>query len=180
MEKNRQLILKGSLVRAILTLAIPIMLNNLIQSLYNLGDAFWVSRIGDVQVAAVNFVWPVSFFTISFATGIAVAGAAMISQYIGANQIADANDTAQQLYIFALFFGIIACTFGMIFTPAIVKLMGAKGLLLSESILYLRIIFIQVPFLFMMNIFLAINQAQGDTITPVSYTHLTLPTTPYV
>ncbi len=167
MEKNRQLILKGSLVRAILTLAIPIMLNNLIQSLYNLGDAFWVSRIGDVQVAAVNFVWPVSFFTISFATGIAVAGAAMISQYIGANQIADANDTAQQLYIFALFFGIIACTFGMIFTPAIVKLMGAKGLLLSESILYLRIIFIQVPFLFMMNIFLAINQAQGDTITPL-------------
>ncbi len=68
MEKNRKLILEGSLVRAILTLAIPIMLNNLIQSLYNLGDAFWVSRIGDVQVAAVNFVWPISFFTISFAS----------------------------------------------------------------------------------------------------------------
>ncbi len=167
MERNRKLILEGSLVRAILTLAIPIMLNNLIQSLYNIGDAFWVSRMGDVQVAAVNFVWPVTFLTISFATGIAVAGAAMISQYIGANQVKEANETAQQLYIFALFFGIIACAIGMVFTPAIVKLMGAKGELLSEGTLYLRIIFIQVPFLFMMNIFLAINQAQGDTITPM-------------
>ena len=166
MEKNRKMILEGNLIRAILTLAIPIMLNNLIQSLYNLGDAFWVSRIGDVQVAAVNFVWPISFFTISFATGIAVAGAAMISQYIGANKITDANETAQQLYLFALLFGIISCLAGMFLTPYIVALMGARDLLLSESIVYLRILFLQIPFLFMMNIFLSINQAQGDTVTP--------------
>lgn len=165
-DKNRTLILEGSLFKALLFIALPIMLNNLIQSLYNLGDAYWVSRIGDIEVAAVNFVWPVTFLTISFAMGIAIGGASIISQYIGANKLKNANETAQQLYIFALFFGIVSCILGIIFTPVVIHLMGARGDLYEASVKYLRIMFLQVPFLFMMNIFLSINQAQGDTITP--------------
>ena len=165
-NKNRTLILEGSLFRVLVMLALPIMLNNLIQSLYTLGDAFWVSRIGDTEVAAINFVWPVTFLTISFSTGIAVGGASIISQYIGANKMKEANETAQQLYIFALLTGIIACIVGILFTPTIISMMGARGNLFDASVSYLRILFIQVPFLFMMNIFLSINQAQGDALTP--------------
>ena len=43
---KREMILNGNLVKAILTLAIPVMLNSFIQSMYNLTDTFWLGKIG--------------------------------------------------------------------------------------------------------------------------------------
>lgn len=165
-DKNSSLIIKGNLFKALISLALPIMINNFINTLYNLGDAFWVSKIGDTQVAAVNFVWPVSFLTISFAMGISIAGTSIISQYTGAEKYLEANQTAEQLYIFAIIFGVIGSIFGVLFSYHIIELMGAKGNLFNESVAYLRILFLELPFLFLMNIFFSINQAQGDTLTP--------------
>ncbi|MBC7960904.1 MAG: MATE family efflux transporter [Vallitaleaceae bacterium] len=166
MNKNKNMILEGNLLRAIITLALPIMLNNLINSIYTLGDAFWVSKIGDTEVAAVNFVWPVSFLTISFAMGISVAGAAIISQYMGAHMHKEAQETAEQLYIFAILFGCFGSIVGMITTPSIIHFMGAEGRLYSQSVAFLRILFLELPFMFLMNIYFSINQSQGDTVTP--------------
>lgn len=164
--KREQLILSGPLTRAILTLALPIMLNNLIASLYNIGDAYWVSKLGDVPLAAINFVWPVSFLTFSIALGISVAGGSLVSQYVGAGKIDEAKETAQQLYVFGVLFGIVSFILGWLLTPTIVGLMNATGALYDNSVLYLRVLFIEMPFLFLMNIFFSLNQATGDTITP--------------
>lgn len=164
-SKNK-LILNGSLSRAILTLAIPIMLNNLIGTFYNLGDAYWVSKIGDVEVAAINFVWPVAFLTQSIVLGVSIAGGSIIAQYIGASKKEDAQATVQQLYIFSLSFGLFAALIGWLFTPTVMHLMHATGALFDNCVAYLRIIFLQMPFLFLMNIYFSVNQAQGDTVTP--------------
>jgi putative MATE family efflux protein len=171
MSKNittskQTMILQGSLYRALLTLAIPIMLNNLIGTFYNLGDAFWVSRLGDVQVAAISFVWPVSFLTFSIAMGMSIAGGTIISQYLGAGRPEDAKATAQQLYVFGIIFGIFSSIIGWILTPSILHLMNASDALYANSVNYLRILFLEMPFLFMMNIFFSMNQSQGDTLTP--------------
>ncbi len=163
---KEQLILEGPLLRTILTLALPIILNNLIGSLYNIGDAYWVSRLGDIPLAAINFVWPVSFLTFSIAMGISVAGGSIVSQYIGAKKPEDARETAQQLYVFGIYFGLISSILGWIFTPTIIGWMNATGPLYENSVVYLRILFIEMPFLFLMNIFFSMNQAQGDTVTP--------------
>jgi len=165
-NSKEQLILHGSLYKAILTLAIPIMLNNFIGSLYNLGDAFWVSKLGDIQVAAINFVWPVSFLAFSIAMGISIAGGSIVSQYIGAQKPEDARITAQQLYIFGILFGVFSSIVGWLLTPSILHLMNASDELFFYSVSYLRILFIEMPFLFIMNIFFSLNQAQGDTVTP--------------
>lgn len=165
-KQMEELILTGSLYKAILTLALPIMLNNLIGTFYNLGDAYWVSKIGDIPMAAINFVWPVSFLTFSIAMGISIAGGSIVSQYIGAGKYEEANATAQQLYIFGVLFGILSSMLGWIFTPSILELMNASGDLLSNGTVYLRILFLEMPFLFLMNIFFTMNQAQGDTVTP--------------
>lgn len=165
-NSKNQLILSGSLTRAILTLAIPIMLNNLIGTFYNLGDAYWVSKIGDIEVAAISFVWPVAFLTQSIVLGVSIAGGSIIAQYIGATKYDSAQETVQQLYIFSLLFGIFAALIGWIFTPTIMHLMNATGELFTNCVAYLRIIFLQMPFLFLMNIYFSVNQAQGDTITP--------------
>lgn len=160
------LILHGSLYKVIMTLALPIMLNNFIGSLYNLGDAFWVSKIGDVQVAAINFVWPISFFTFSIAMGISIAGGSIVSQYIGAKKPELARLTVQQLYIFGILFGFLSSILGWFLSPSILSLMNASDELFQNSVVYLRILFLEMPFLLILNIFFSMNQARGDTLTP--------------
>ena len=44
--KNSDLILQGSVIKAILILAIPIVINNFIQTMYNLTDSFWLGKLG--------------------------------------------------------------------------------------------------------------------------------------
>ncbi len=67
---RRDFILKENMYKVIMTLSLPIMFNNLIQTLYNLVDAVWISRLGSIEFAATSFVWPVNFLFTSLGMGI--------------------------------------------------------------------------------------------------------------
>ena len=45
------------------------MVNNFIQTIYNLTDTYFVGKIGTTEIAAIQFVWPLIFLMIAFATG---------------------------------------------------------------------------------------------------------------
>ena len=81
---NRDLILNGSMLSAILSLAIPVVINSFLQTMYNLTDTYWLGHIGKEELAAINLVTPVQNIVINFGTGITVAGSVLIAQYIGA------------------------------------------------------------------------------------------------
>ena len=142
------------------------MLNNFIQTLYNLADGVWVSKLGSVQFAATSFVWPVIFLFISIGIGLSIAGTSMLSQYIGASRYDEANEYANQLIIISMIFSIFFAVIGYILSPIIIKLMGGVGDLAKYSNIYLKISFLGFPFVFMFFAFNAIMNAQGNTITP--------------
>ena len=52
-RKNTQLILSGNIPKALLSLAIPIVINNFIQTMYNLTDTFWLGKLGTSEMAAI-------------------------------------------------------------------------------------------------------------------------------
>lgn len=165
--EKRKLILKGDMVKVILTLSVPIMINNLIQTIYNLTDTFFVSRLGDTEVNAVGFVWPLIFFMMSIAIGLSIAGTALISQYTGANESEEAQTVAGQILSFAFIASIVLGISGALLTPFIVSIMGAEGELFNYSVDFLRIILLGLPTMFVFNAFNAIKQGQGDTYTPM-------------
>ena len=76
MEKHDKtdLILNGNITKALVTLSIPIMINSLIQTLFNLVDGIWVSKLSSVHFAATSFVWPINFLFISLGIGVSIAG----------------------------------------------------------------------------------------------------------
>lgn len=80
-EDKRNMILNGNLFRAILMLAIPVMINSFIQSMYNLTDTFWLGKIGTENQSAITLVSPFQNILINFGNGITTAGAILISQY---------------------------------------------------------------------------------------------------
>ncbi len=165
--QKRTFILEGKMPKVILTLSLPIMFNNLSQTLYNLADAFWVSRLGEIEFAATSFVWPVLFLIISLGMGMNVAGTALISQHVGANETKEANQIAGQLFTFSIIISLFFTILGFISTSHILKFMGAKGNLFIYGKEYLSIMFFDIPILYIVFVFSSIKQGQGDTITPM-------------
>ena len=99
MNATQQLFLHGSISKALLKLGIPIILINVLQSAYQLTDAFWVGRLGAAQVAAVSISMPVTFLVIAIGAGLAMAGAILSAQYMGAGQRDESKSCCRANYV---------------------------------------------------------------------------------
>lgn len=166
-KENQRLILEGNMSKVILTLGAPIMFNNFIQTLYNLADTFWVSKLGTMPMAAMTLVSPVIFLTLSIGTGINVAGTALISQYIGSNDEEKSIKVSTQMFTFSIVLSIILGIIGYFLTPFIVTFMGGQDEIFTYSSQYLTIMFWEIPGMFLFLVYTAIKQSQGDTFTPM-------------
>lgn len=163
---KKHLILNGNMYKVLITLAIPIMINNLIQTLYNLVDGIWVSKLGSVPFAAVSFVWPVEFLFISIGAGISIASTSLLSQLIGAGKDKETGIYSSQIIALSILASLIFSAIGFLLTPLIVSLMGANSDLAYYSNIYLRITFVSMPFTFFYFAFNSMLVAQGNTVLP--------------
>ncbi|MFR4181718.1 MAG: MATE family efflux transporter [Lachnospiraceae bacterium] len=166
-EKNIKLILQGSMGKAILALAVPVVINSFLQTMYNLTDTYWLGQLGTNELAAINLVSPLQQIVVNFGSGLTVAGAVLIAQLIGASKKEEAASMASQIFVCAMIFSIICAGVIAIFTPTVVNWLGADEPTAKVANVYLRIVILDMPFLYMVNIFAAIRQAQGDTVSPM-------------
>lgn len=164
---NTDLILNGNIFQAILSLAIPVVINSFLQTMYNLADTYWLGQIGTYQLAAINLVTPVQSMIQNFGSGITVAGSVLIAQYIGAGEKDSAKSMANQIFACAMIFSATCATLCFLATPGIVNWLGADPETAIHANTYLRCVIWDMPFLFMVNMFQAIHQAQGDAVTPM-------------
>ncbi|AGB04922.1 putative efflux protein, MATE family [Aciduliprofundum sp. MAR08-339] len=168
---SREEILEGGVIRTMFLLGWPMMLSSLLQTLYNLADMFWLGRLpqeeAKIAVAAINFTWPVVFFFISFAGGLGRGGIPIISQYIGSDDREQANHYTGQIFGIVIVLATIMALIGSIFSYPIFELIGAKGNLLQTSALYGSIIFLGLPFMFVVMGGGGVISAEGDTVTPL-------------
>lgn len=173
-EEKRQIVLKGNLYKGLIVLSVPIIINNLMHTLYNLADMFWVSKISDVdtEVTALSSVWPILMLFISFGMGLQIAGTSLMSQYIGSNEKEKASKLASQIFMFAFFLGLFMTILAFRFAPEILKSMpiDKSPEIYKLGLNYLRIMFIGISLDFCLLVFTSMRQAYGDTLTPVLYT----------
>jgi putative MATE family efflux protein len=166
-KKNSEQILSGNLTVAILSLAIPIVINNFIQTMYNLTDTYWLGKLGTDEMAAISLVSPVQNIVINFGQGFTLAGAILISQCVGAKDDEEAKTMTNQLFLSSVVFSVMLALLGILLTPFVVTWLGAEDKVLEYGKTYLTIVLMDMPFLFMINLFAAVNQAQGDTVRPM-------------
>ena len=166
-KSNRELLLNGNIGKAILALDVPVVINSFLQTMYNLTDTYWLGRLGTEELAAINLVTPVQNIIINFGSGITVAGSVLISQYLGAKRDGDARSMANQIFSCALLFSIVCAILCAVTTPGIVTWLGADGLTWQYGKTYLQLVILDMPFLYTVNMYTAINQAQGDTVRPM-------------
>ena len=165
-ENKYDTILRGNIYKAILYLAMPITINNLIQTLYNLVDSFWIGKIGSVEFAATTLVWPINYLFVAIGMGFSIAATSIISQLLGADENAEAHKYASQLIILSLVSAILLMIIGIFISKTVVKAMGVDDELLYYGTLYLRLTLLDLPFSFYFFIFNAIMNSQGNSVVP--------------
>ncbi len=171
-ETKRELILKDpNIYKGLIILAFPLMINNLIKTLHDIVDMFFVGRIEGVRssdaVASIQLTFPVMFTFISLGIGVMVAATALISQSLGANEKNLAKRTGADIFTLAVLSGIVFALLGFFLAPFIMRWMGATGYIFENSVTYLRIRAFEFPVLFGFFAYMGTRQASGDTLSPV-------------
>lgn len=166
-KENRELILSGNIGKAILTLAIPVVINSFLQTMYNLTDTYWLGKLGTEELAAINLITPLQNIIVNFGAGLTVAAAVLIAQYLGAREDEEARSMANQVYGCSMIFAVLMSALCVIFTPFIVGWLGADGNTYELAKIYMQLVILDMPFLFTVNMYQSINQAQGDTVRPM-------------
>ena len=146
-------------------LAWPLVLGNLLQTAYNLADMFWVGRVSGEAVAAVSLMFPLSWMFVSTAIGITAATIALVSQHVGADQRRQADRVVGQTVLLALGASGLLGIGGWALRHEILATMGAEGVVFTDALAYIEVIFFALPLTFLFFAFRAALQGAGDTRT---------------
>jgi putative MATE family efflux protein len=129
----------GSLNRSILLLAIPMVLEMVLESLFAVVDVFWVSRLGSNAIATVGLTESVLTLVFAVGMGLGMSTTAMVARRIGEKD----HDGAAVSAVQAIFLGLIASVvMGVpffIFAPKLLGLMGASPAIIATGVNYTRI-----------------------------------------
>ncbi|MCD6109211.1 MATE family efflux transporter [bacterium] len=158
---------EGSILKSLLTLMLPIMFVNLLQTAYQLIDTFWVGRLGTNAVAAVSIGFPIIFLIIYLGGGLAMAGTILVAQYKGKSDKNAINHITAQTLLLVFTVSIVLSAIGYLLSPFLIKLMGAEQDVFSSAVSYMKISFIGTVFVFTYMVFQSLMRGVGDVKTPM-------------
>ena len=153
---------QGRVGRAVLLLAIPMMLEMAMESVFAVVDIFWVAGLGAPAVAAVGLTEAVLTLLYAVALGLGMAVTALVSRRIGAHDLQGAADVAGQTIWISLGTAALVLGVGVPLAPAILHFMGAEPDVIAGGTGYTTLMFggsITILLLFLLN---AVLRGAGD------------------
>jgi putative MATE family efflux protein len=155
---------KGSIRRAVILLAIPMMLEMSMESVFALVDIYFVSHLGKYATSTVGLTESVITIIYSLAIGISMAATAMVARRIGEKNSAAATKAGMQSILVSLFITLLISIPGFIYAGDILKLMGAEAEAIRLGSNYTRIMMggsLVIMLLFLIN---GIFRGAGDAM----------------
>ena len=159
-SKNIEMI-TGDPKKAIIKLALPMMLSMLLIMLYNIADSIWVAGLGADALAAIGFITPLFMVLVGLGNGIGAGANSLIARSIGAGKRDEANNAALHGIVLSVIISIIFTILIEVFMVPILQFMGA-GNTIQYALNYSYIIF---GFLFIFvysGVASAIFRSEGD------------------
>ena len=130
---------RGSLNRAILLLAVPMVLEMVLESLFGVVDVFWVGRLGANAVATVGLTESMLSLVFSVAMGLSLSTTAMVARRIGEKDPEGAAVAGVQAIALGLFVSLAIGVPCFLFAPDLLRLMGASPEIIATGSGYTRI-----------------------------------------
>lgn len=160
----------GPLAGKILRFALPFMLANIIQLLFNAADVVVVGKFaGDTAQAAVTSTTSLINLLINLFVGLGVGVNVVVARALGSGERSRISAVVHT----SVAIGVIAGTFlvlvGEVFAPILLRMMGSPDHIIGLSTLYLRVYFLGLPGALVYNFASALLRAQGDTKRPMYF-----------
>ncbi len=160
----------GNEGRLILKFAIPMLLGNIFQQMYNIVDSIVVGKyIGKAALAAVGTSGPIIFLLVSFIIGVTMGFTIVVSQFFGAKQLDNVKKAINTLYIFMFFTSLVVTAGGIMLSGFIFRIINLDPAIVPDAMLFLNIFLSGLIFLFGYNGTSAILRGLGDSKTPLYF-----------
>lgn len=153
---------KGSIKKAVFLLAIPMILELSLESVFALVDMFFVGKLGRNAIATVGLTESAVTIIYSIAIGLSTAATAVVARRIGEKDAISAAKAGAQALIIALFATFILSICGIVFADEILLFMGASSEVVKEGVIFTRIMLggsLAIIMLFLIN---GIFRGAGD------------------
>ena len=161
---------EGSIVKGMLSFAIPFFWGQLLQQMYNMADAWVVGNFADnAAFAAISSSASLIFLIVGFFNGIGIGGGVVISRYFGAGDEKKVEKSIHTNFLFGIIASVVCTVAGLLLVPHILRWMGTPTNVLPQSMIYFRIYCAGVSTVIMYNICMSIMRAVGDSLHPLYY-----------
>lgn len=170
MRTTKNTMTSGPIGKAITFFAVPLILGNFFQQLYNAADSLIVGNLlGENALAAVSGTSNLIFLLVGFINGISLGAGVVIAQAFGAARFRDMRHLVHTLVAFGLAAGLFLTAFGVLFTPQILRWMNTPADVFAETAQYLRVYFAGSLGLVIYNVLASILQAVGNSRYPLYF-----------
>ncbi|MBQ4258192.1 MAG: MATE family efflux transporter [Clostridia bacterium] len=167
MRKSSVNLTQGNILKQIILFALPILVGQIVQNLYNSVDSIVVGNaVGTTALAAVSSSSDISHLIIGFFTGLSTGAGVLFSRYFGAGDQKNLHDSIHTALTFATILGTFMTVVGIILTPFLLNIVDCPEDVYAEAESYLRIYFIGVLFTAMYNVASGVLRAVGDSRSP--------------
>ena len=158
---------EGNILRHIILFALPLLMGNLFQQLYNTVDTWVVGNfVNNEAYSAVGTVGPIINMLIGFFMGLSSGAGVVISQYYGAQQYEKVQETVHTAILMTLGLGVLFTVIGIAMIPLMLNLINMPEAVIGEATTYLTIYFAGILGLMLYNIGSGILRAVGDSQRP--------------
>jgi putative MATE family efflux protein len=157
----------GSIPKHVFALALPAVLSMFTIVVNNIVDTALVGHLGDKELAAVGSAGFLMWIIFSLMDMISVGTVAIISRDYGAKDMASASRKSMDISRFAFFYSSVLAAAGLLFADDIISLLNLGPEVERMAVVYIRIVFLSIPPLFLAEVVWAIFRSIGDTKTPM-------------
>ena len=170
MNEEKMSMTEGTIWKKLVRFAIPLLLGNLFQQLYNAVDSLVVGNFcGNEALAAVSSSGSMQHLLIGFFQGVFIGASVIISRCFGAKDDEGMDEAIHTTVVFSLAMGVILTILGVAFTPTILRWMGTPENVMPNSVTYFRIYCMGLLGMVLYNTTNGIFNALGDSRHPLYY-----------
>lgn len=164
---------EGNTLKIILVFALPVLIGNLFQQLYNVADSMIVGNyVGTQGLAAVGAVGSIQFFFFSFCLGLSSGIGIVVSQYFGADNHQYVKKSIVNGVILTGILSVTVSVLGVLLTRKCLEFMNTPPEIIGESQKYMMATCVGIVGIGMYNTFAELLRALGDSRTPLKFLSL--------
>jgi putative MATE family efflux protein len=167
MEETDNYLTEGRLTKGLLVIALPMILSNLLQSVLEVVDLYFVGRLGDDAIAGVAMSATLLFVLATFVIGLVTATTAFISRQYGAQEYDQIGRIAEHAIYIGFIFSLILAVIGHFFSKDLLLILGANDAVATIGSAYLSLLFLGIFTMIELWLVTSIFQSCGNSMTPM-------------